>query len=212
MGRLPYYDEDRNAKRAPRAFCRKPNATGLLLPTRRRPTGYYRVLEVLPSASASEIKKAYFRLSLACHPDKATCPQQRSACTRNQQLLNEAYEVLKEPESRKLYDRKLTSLGLGILIEGNINTHKARVFRHRLSHDEKKVVSSINSARKRIDSCRLSQRLKKAPTLNRKVHSTKITTRRSRAVAPGSTWLILKRSRAERKADKRRGKFVAVLR
>ncbi|KAL8426264.1 hypothetical protein ACSSS7_008186 [Eimeria intestinalis] len=33
-------------------------------------TRYYDVLEIKPEATASEIRKAYYKLALKCHPDK----------------------------------------------------------------------------------------------------------------------------------------------
>jgi DnaJ family protein C protein 9 len=52
------------------------------------------------SASDAEIKKAYRVRALQCHPDKNPSEEAKA----NFQKLVTAYNILKEPESRKLYD------------------------------------------------------------------------------------------------------------
>ncbi len=62
---------------------------------------YYATLGVAKTASEKEIKQAYRRLARKHHPD--VNPGDRSAETRFKEL-NEAYEVLGTPETRKKYD------------------------------------------------------------------------------------------------------------
>ena len=62
---------------------------------------YYKVLGVAKSAGADEIKKAYRKLALKFHPDKNQGNKQAEEKFKE---LNEAHEVLKDPEKRKRYD------------------------------------------------------------------------------------------------------------
>lgn len=63
---------------------------------------YYKILELDKSASQAEIKKAYRKLARKNHPDLN--PNDKSAQARFQQI-NEANEVLSDPEKRNKYDR-----------------------------------------------------------------------------------------------------------
>ena len=61
---------------------------------------YYEVLGVSRSASEQEIKKAFRKLARQYHPDVA---KQKGAEERFKEV-NDAYEVLSDPEKRKRYD------------------------------------------------------------------------------------------------------------
>ncbi len=63
---------------------------------------YYSVLGVDKNASSDEIKKAYRKLARKYHPDLN--PDDQEAKAKFQQL-NEAQEVLTDPEKRKQYDK-----------------------------------------------------------------------------------------------------------
>ncbi len=60
---------------------------------------YYAVLGVTPTASDGEIRRAYLRLARHYHPDLNHGVQDRQI-----KLLNEAYEVLRDPRKRAAYD------------------------------------------------------------------------------------------------------------
>lgn len=59
---------------------------------------YYEVLGISKDASADEIKTAFRRLAIEFHPD-------RGGDEAKFKEINEAYEVLKDPEKRKRYDQ-----------------------------------------------------------------------------------------------------------
>jgi DnaJ family protein C protein 17 len=72
---------------------------------------HYRILGVPKSASQAQIKKAWRKLALDCHPDRAS---QRNLSERGEKSLakrftmaSAAYEVLGDEDRRAAYDREL---------------------------------------------------------------------------------------------------------
>lgn len=59
---------------------------------------HYDVLGLPRDASDSDLKKAYRRLALKHHPDKN--PEDVEACTRIFNSIQQAYEVLSDPQER----------------------------------------------------------------------------------------------------------------
>ena len=69
---------------------------------------YYELLESPPTATDKELKKAYRRLALTTHPDKATSDTDRTHREDQFIRLSNAYEVLSSAELRPRYDYLLT--------------------------------------------------------------------------------------------------------
>ena len=63
---------------------------------------YYKILEIDKKATQADIKKAYRKLARKYHPDLN--PKDKNAQHKFQQI-NEAHEVLSDPEKRKKYDQ-----------------------------------------------------------------------------------------------------------
>ncbi len=71
---------------------------------------YYAILGVERTATADEIKSAYRKLARQYHPD--VNPNNPEAEEKFKQI-NEAYEVLSDPDKRAVYDRFGTTQGVG---------------------------------------------------------------------------------------------------
>ena len=67
-----------------------------------RTKSFYDVLGITPKATASDIKTAYYKLSMTFHPDKNKSDDSAAEKFRN---VTEAYEVLGNYRLRKLYDK-----------------------------------------------------------------------------------------------------------
>ena len=62
---------------------------------------YYEVLGVPRDASVEEIKRAFRRLAMKYHPDRNKSPDAEAKFKE----INEAYQVLSDPQKRAAYDR-----------------------------------------------------------------------------------------------------------
>src|ERR1700675_1906470 len=63
---------------------------------------YYATLRVAKDASADDLKRAYRKLAMECHPDRN---QGNAEAESRFKELNEAYDVLKDDQKRGAYDR-----------------------------------------------------------------------------------------------------------
>jgi len=68
---------------------------------------YYDLLQVNKDASQDEIADAFRRLIKQCHPDRFSSPEEKAEAEKRFQDITAAFNVLKDPEKRKEYDRTL---------------------------------------------------------------------------------------------------------
>jgi molecular chaperone DnaJ len=63
---------------------------------------YYELLGVGRTASADEVKKAFYKLAMQHHPDRNSGDKESE---KKFKAVNHAYDILKDPEKRAAYDR-----------------------------------------------------------------------------------------------------------
>lgn len=84
----------------PRAFVARRSCATAAVPT------FYARLRVAPDATFDEIKKAYRRMVLECHPDVVSDPKEKISAEAAFRLVSEAYGTLRSETQRADYDRK----------------------------------------------------------------------------------------------------------
>lgn len=186
----------------------------MLRPSRRRPRGYYDVLGVSVNASVWEVTKAYRKLSLTVHPDRfvGASPAQRTAKTKQFQLLQEAREVLSNAEMRTKYDAQHSFSKP----TNSDSTMRVRIHRQYLSAEAKRIVSATEQARQRL------KRKRERSSLKRGRHVIQEAVKRGHRLCERSTnannrytrgpWIVLRRTKQEQAKDKRRSPFLVVSR
>ena len=78
---------------------------------------YYKILEVSPTATLTEIKRSYRHLARQYHPDL-----NQKALDSHIKRLNEAYEVLRDPVKRAAYDDRCAEAAL----RAKLRRHQAK--------------------------------------------------------------------------------------
>lgn len=84
---------------------------------------YYKILGLNKNCNENDIKKAYYKLARENHPDKVESSEREEA-TKKFQKIGEAYEVLSDPEKRKIYD----NYGKEGLNSGGVPTNPFDIF------------------------------------------------------------------------------------
>lgn len=174
--------------------------------SRRRPEGLYSLLGVACTASKNEINAAFRRLALKCHPDKTPHLdwRARASATKRFKELSTAREVLTDDCARTQYDRRELGHATHVL-----ETSTARVRKHRKSRCsfERRVDSAIETARQRLENGRFARRSVNLGTKGAKFKLLRRVNTNNRYTR--SQWIVLQRTRAERKKNRRlRSKFV----
>lgn len=67
-------------------------------------TDYYKVLGVGRNANEKDVRKAYKKLSRKFHPDVVP-PAEKEAAQKKFVQISEAYQTLKDPKKREIYDQ-----------------------------------------------------------------------------------------------------------
>jgi molecular chaperone DnaJ len=65
---------------------------------------YYEILGLSRGASEADLKKAYRRMAMKHHPDRASGDDKKNAEHKFKEI-NEAYQILSDPEKRQIYDQ-----------------------------------------------------------------------------------------------------------
>jgi molecular chaperone DnaJ len=66
---------------------------------------FYEVLGVNKSATAEDLKKAYRKAAMQYHPDRAKGEAEKASYEAKFKEINEAYDVLKDPQKKSAYDQ-----------------------------------------------------------------------------------------------------------
>ncbi len=71
---------------------------------------YYSILSISREATPDEIKKAYRKKAMECHPDRHAGDKNKEAEFKK---VNEAYSCLSDPQKKAHYDRHGSSENMG---------------------------------------------------------------------------------------------------
>jgi molecular chaperone DnaJ len=86
------------------------------------PANYYQILEIEPQATQQEIKQAYRRLVKDFHPDL----NENSADGEKMIEINAAYEILGDPQRRRIYDLQIDGSPVDSISERQQRTARAQ--------------------------------------------------------------------------------------
>lgn len=104
---------------------------------------YYKILGISPSATAQEIKNAYYSMSKKYHPDK----NPDMDVTSIMQDINEAYMILKKPEKRSAYDREYKRFISNVYSEDKKETKNSTSYSYEYEVKDETLKKDIEFAR-----------------------------------------------------------------
>jgi curved DNA-binding protein len=93
---------------------------------------YYKILNISPNASESEIKKSYRSLSFKYHPDRNPDP----SVAEQYKLINEAYETLNDAEKKLQYDNRHNPVNMDSILK--------EMFQGQMNHMHRKQMPPQN--------------------------------------------------------------------
>jgi curved DNA-binding protein CbpA len=79
----------------------------------------YDILNVDAQSSQKDIETAYKKLAMAWHPDRHAHNGKAAIADRNFKLLQQAYEKVRTPDARSLYNHQLSVQKRSIIINQN---------------------------------------------------------------------------------------------
>ncbi|MBI6871325.1 J domain-containing protein [Clostridium aciditolerans] len=103
---------------------------------------YYKILDIQVTATKDEIKNAFRTLAKKYHPDKN---KDNEDTLRKFQDINEAYQVLSDEDSRKEYDKKLSSF--------NQNNNKKTSNNDNKSKNDKRTYRDKSDSIENLNKC-----------------------------------------------------------
>jgi hypothetical protein len=203
----------RNARSFVRKSKPKRVATSVLR-SARLPSGLYSLIKVKPGATQRAIRQAIAaqRRLVRQKLRSAKSPQAKAGLTKRGGRLDEAERVLLDAETRSAYDLA------NKFIRAGTSTPRVREFRARLGRMRTKVLASITIAARRMKAAksRSVQDHEKTRHVSGLSRSRKVVLRRNPTWRPNSAWAankkicVAKRTRGERRTDRRKGPFVAL--
>jgi len=118
------------------------------------PKNLYELLRIPSSANESTIKKAYYKMQKICHPDVAGPAGQDMSS-----LLNKAYDILKDPKTRTVYDENLHAIVPTETEEVKVATDLTPMWEWQpKSHKKKPVWKGVPRSRSRWEKVPMDER------------------------------------------------------
>ncbi|EON66524.1 hypothetical protein W97_05769 [Coniosporium apollinis CBS 100218] len=107
---------------------------------------YYAVLEVSNSADNETIKKSFRRLARLLHPDKNPG---KATATASFQLLQRAYEIVSDPEQRRVYDTVWESIRDRLWAQQDAEKRQAEAAERKRAAEQKETATRKKAAERK---------------------------------------------------------------